>query len=184
VKYGGLVGENTNKGYANDKRPLLFYDNIIIRIPFYKHHLNYFYHLLELVLCMKNYIRILLLLICPYLFIVIINEWVRPSIKEKPYTAFGVTAMNSAERIPNQCTWECHNNTRYCMKHHVQLMKPVMPISNLFYFGMIGLLASTGNYGLANIVFLVFLIPLLILYFIYRSMRIQNDINKIKSNIV
>lgn len=130
---------------------------------------------------MKNATRIILLLISPYLFIILINEFIRPWINETPYTAFGITAMNSAERIPNRCTWECHNNTTYCMEHHVHVMKPVMKITNLFYFGLIGVLAATGNYGLANIIFLVFLIPLMILYFIYRSMRIQDEINLLKS---
>ena len=67
------------------------------------------------------------------------------------------------------------------MEHHVRVMKPIMKITNLFYFGLIAVLAATGNYGLANIIFLVFLIPLMILYFIYRSMRIQDEINLLKS---
>ena len=110
---------------------------------------------------------------------VLINEAVRPKIKEQPYTAHGIIDVNSAKYLPKKCTWVCHNNTAYCKTHHVKYLKPFYTITEVFYFGVIGLLASTGNYGAANIIFLVFLFPLTILYFIIKSIDIQKEIQKL-----
>lgn len=128
---------------------------------------------------MKRFIRNTLILLFPFLFMVLINEAVRPNIKEQPYTALGTIAVNSAKYLPKKCTWVCHNNTTYCKAHHVKYLKPFYAITDLFYFGVIGLLASTGNYGAANIIFLVFLFPLTILYFIVKSIDIQKEIQKL-----
>lgn len=128
---------------------------------------------------MKRFIRNALILLLPFLFMVLINETIRPKIKEKPSVAHGITPINSAEYLPNKCTWICHNETTYCKTHHVKYLKPFYTITDVFYFGVIGLLASTGNYGAANIIFLVFLFPLTILYFIIKSIDIQKEIQKL-----
>ena len=92
---------------------------------------------------------------------VIVNELVRPTLKGNPYQAHGVTAMNSAEVNLDECSWICHNNTGYCKQNHVKILKNYFEYTDPVYFGIIKLLKSTGNYGLANIVFLVILFPLI-----------------------
>jgi hypothetical protein len=127
---------------------------------------------------MKRILRSLFILISPFAIMVLINEAVRPTIKEKPYAAHGVTAINSAVYSPTKCTWVCHNDTKYCKKHHVKYLKPFYAITDVFYFGIIGILASTGNYGAANILFLVLLLPYMILYFFIKSLNLQDEIRK------
>ena len=109
----------------------------------------------------------------------LINEAVHTKIKEKPYSAHGISAMNSAEYLPKKCTWACHNKTAYCKTYHVKYLKPFYAKTDVFYFGVINALASTGNYGAMNIVFLVFLFPITILYFIIKSLNIQDEIRKL-----
>ena len=128
---------------------------------------------------MTKLLRNSLILLAPFLLMVLTNEAVRLKLKEKPYSANGITAVNSAECLPMKCTWICHNNTTYCKTNHVKYLKPVYVITDLFYFGVIGLLASTGNYAAANIIFLVFLLPLTILFFIIKSIDLQKEIQKL-----
>lgn len=125
---------------------------------------------------MKRFVRSIFILFFPFLFLVLINEAVRPKIKEQPYTAHGIIAANSVEYLPNKCTWICHNNTTYCKTQHVKYLKPFFSITDVYYFGAISMLASTGNYGATNIIFLVFLFPFIILYLIIKSLNIQDDI--------
>lgn len=126
---------------------------------------------------MKRFIRNVLIILLPFLFMVLINEAVRTKNK-KPYKINEITAINSAKYLPKKCTWVCHNNTTYCKTHHVKYLKPYYAITDVFYFGVISALASTGNYGAANIIFLVFLFPLTILYFIIKSIEIKEEIRK------
>ena len=128
---------------------------------------------------MKRFVRTGLILLSPFLFMALINEVVRPKIKKQRYTVHGITSINSVEYLPKKCTWVCHNNTTYCKTYHVKYLKPFYAFTDLFYFGVIGVLASTGNYGAANIIFLVFLFPLTILYFIIKSLNIQDEIKKL-----
>lgn len=133
---------------------------------------------------MKSFIRNAIILLLPFLLMVLINEAVRPKIKEQPYTAHGITTMNSAKYLPKKCTWACYNNTSYCKTHHVKYLQPYYAITDVFYFGLIDLLQSTGNYGAANLIFLVFLFPLTILYFVIKSIDIQGKIkNLIKQKL-
>src|SRR3954464_9050482 len=108
---------------------------------------------------MKRQLRNIMLLISPFIIMIVINEMVRPTIKEKPYLNLGITAMNSSRKTTNKCTWICHNNTEYCIQHHIKFNHQFLKITDPIYFGVIGLLKSTGVYALANIVFLVILIP-------------------------
>ena len=66
------------------------------------------------------------------------------------------------------------------MEHHVKITKPYLKYTNPIYFGAIGALKSTGNYGLANIVFLVLLLPLWMFYFLVKSIDKFIEIRKLK----
>ncbi|MDT8415922.1 MAG: hypothetical protein RQ735_11170, partial [Flavobacteriaceae bacterium] len=72
---------------------------------------------------MKKYIRNLSILILPFLLMIMVNEVIRPTIKEKPFSSHGITAMNSAVKVTEKCSWICHNNTTYCKKNHVKYLK-------------------------------------------------------------
>ena len=130
---------------------------------------------------MKRFLRNISILIFPFLAMIIINEIVRPTIKETKYSASGRTAMNSEARVTDKCTWICHNDTNYCMENHVKYLEPYSNYTNILYYGVIGMLQMTGNYGLANIIFLVILIPFLIWFFLIKSMNMQHQINKLKN---
>lgn len=111
----------------------------------------------------------------------LINEVIRIKIKERPYSAHGIKAINSAEYFPEKCSWACHNNTSYCKTHHVKYLKPFYAVTDVFYFGVITILASTGNYGAANIIFLVFLFPIAILFLFIKSLNIKKEISKLSN---
>lgn len=128
---------------------------------------------------MKKHTKSVLILLFPFLVMILINESARPFVKDKSYFLQGVKTINSAEYFSNKCSWVCHNNTKYCKLHHVKYLKPFYKVTDMFYFGVIALLASTGSYGAANIVFLVFLFPLTILYFIIKSIQMQDEIRKL-----
>jgi len=131
---------------------------------------------------MKRFIRNIAVLIFPFLLMIVINEIVRPTINEKPYSKYGITAMNSVNYNPEKCTWICQNDTRFCKDNHVKYLKPYYKYTDKLYFGMIGMLKNTGEYGLANIIFLVVLVPGLIWVLIIKSWNIQDEINKLKNN--
>lgn len=122
---------------------------------------------------MKKSLRNAFILVLPFILMISINEIERMFINEQPYKYLNVTAENSGEMIPDRCTWICHNNTQYCLQHHVKLLKPYTSTTNKIYFGTIDLLASSGNYGAANIIFLVVFAPLLIWFFLIKSIDAQ-----------
>ena len=129
---------------------------------------------------MKNIKKNILILIAPFMLVVIVNEYSRIQNKTL-YKSKGFTLLNTTEPIKNECSWSCHNNTSYCLKHHVKLTKPYLKYTNPVYFGAIGALKSTGNYGLANIVFLVILMPLWMFYFLAKSVDLILE-NRKKKN--
>lgn len=129
---------------------------------------------------MRKQIKNLAILMFPFLLMIIVNEAIRPTIIEKPYSKYGITAINSVANNPEKCTWICHNNTTYCKENHVKYLKTYYPYTDTIYFGTISLLAKTGNYGLANIMLYVILLPLFIWFFIIKALNIQEAINKIK----
>ncbi|MFT6357117.1 MAG: hypothetical protein ACJAYJ_001330 [Saprospiraceae bacterium] len=92
----------------------------------------------------------------------------------------GVTALNSAKADKEKCTWNCHNDTNFCKKHHVKMRAKNFEYTDPIYFGVIHSLKSTGHYVLANIIFLVVLIPILIVFLIGKSISIQFKIRAIK----
>jgi len=129
---------------------------------------------------MKKYFRNILILLFPFIMMVSINELVRPTIYDKPFTVDGISAMNSSDIHADRCSWICHNQTNYCKEHHVKLNHSLFPYTDPLYFGTISMLRSTGNYSFANVLFLLVLIPLFMWVLLVKSLNIQNRINQIK----
>lgn len=129
---------------------------------------------------MKKQILYLILLTLPFLSIIFMNEFTRPTIIEKPYTISGVTTMNSSIKTTEKCSWNCHNDTNYCKENHVKTPKVLLMIIDPLYFGIIIILQSTGSYGLANIIFLVILAPLFFYVLLVKSIKMQVQMNKLK----
>jgi hypothetical protein len=123
--------------------------------------------------------RNILILLAPFMLMVIVNECTRIQNKSN-FKSKGFTILNTTVPIKNKCSWNCHNNTSYCIKHHIKLTKPYLNFTNPIYFGAIGALMSTGNYGLANILFLVILMPLWMFYFLVKSIDLIIEIEKNK----
>jgi len=114
---------------------------------------------------------------------VAINEYMRPTIKEKPFSRLGATAMNSAIKLPDKCSWACHNTTAYCKENHVKLVGNYFEYIDPFYFGLIHLLHKTGNYGVANLVVWVVLIPLIMYVLLIKSLNLQSQIKALKAQL-
>ena len=131
---------------------------------------------------MKRLIRNIVILIFPFLLMIFINEIVRPTIQEEPYSKYGKATMNSVNKNPLECSWICQNETWYCKEYHVKYLKPYYEYTDPVYFGMIGMLKDAGDYALTNIIFLVFLVPGLIWFFVIKSWNIQDKINRIKNS--
>ncbi len=124
--------------------------------------------------------RNICLLLLPYIIMVVINESYRSLITEKPYSAYGFTAINSDLKSPHKCSWIAHSNTSYCKQHHVKFLKDYFHITDKIYFGAIQALHSTGNYGAANIMFLVILFPLIMWYSLIKIIDYTIAIRKLK----
>jgi hypothetical protein len=130
---------------------------------------------------MKTLIRNIIIIISPFLFMMFINEFVRHTIKDKPFVKHGITAMNSSIITKEKCTWNCHNDTYYCKKHHTKLLKPFEKKIDIVYFKIICLLRSTGNYGMANIIFLVILWPFTMYVLLIKALDMKRKMNQIKN---
>lgn len=130
---------------------------------------------------MKNTIRNIIILIAPFLAMVLVNEIMRPTIKEQPYSLNGITAINPPLPAKEKCTWHCHNNTASCKQNHVKHAGHLFKIIDPVYFGIIDLLKSTGHYAAANIFFLVFLFPLIMYCLLIKILDMQRKINSIKN---
>lgn len=128
---------------------------------------------------MKNIKRNILILLAPFMLMGLVNESVR-SLNTTHFKSKEFVLLNTTEPIKNKCSWNCHNKTAYCMEHHIKYIKPYLKYTNPIYFGAIGALRSTGNYGLANIVFLVILMPLWMFYFLTKSIDLLLEIRKTK----
>ena len=125
------------------------------------------------------------ILILPFLVMIMINEFVRLNTNEKGYTKGkwgliqNITAINTADKLKEKCTWICHNDTKYCKNNHVKLAKPYFNKIDPIYFGIINSLKSTGYYGLANIIFLVIILPLIIYILLVKSISLEFKIRKL-----
>jgi hypothetical protein len=131
---------------------------------------------------MKPKARAAIIVLLPFVLMILINESIRSSIKERPFKYNGFKTMNSDDRIKNKCTWNCHNRTSYCKSHHLKFLKQYISFTDEMYKGEIYLLRSTGKYELANIAILVIFIPFLILYFFIKGLDMRNEIKKIRRN--
>ena len=137
---------------------------------------------------MKKQVLYWTILILPFLGMIMINELVRLKTSEEGYNKQGkwglaiegVTAINTAKKLEEKCTWICHNNTNYCKENHVKLAKPYFDKIDPIYFGIIDSLRSTGNYGLANIIFLVIILPLIMYILLVKSISLEFKIRKLK----
>lgn len=129
---------------------------------------------------MKKLFRTIIILIAPFIVMIMINEAIRPSIKDIPYIYNSVPCMNSAKHFDDKCSWVCHNSTKTCKSDHVKKLNNYFHITDKPYFSVIDSLKSTGNYAAANIIFLVILFPFTILFFLIKSWDIQDKISNYK----
>ena len=132
---------------------------------------------------MNTFTRLFLIFLLPVAIpvaiLIIINESSRNSITKQPFMRHGIIAINTSKAIKNKCSWECHNNTQYCIANHAKFLQSNKKV-NFAYFGMIRALKSYGNYAVANIIFLVILWPLLMYFLLIKSLLLSNSIAKIK----
>jgi len=126
---------------------------------------------------MKKRIAYLGILVIPFLAMVLLNEFVRYTIKEEGANRKNIVAINFQIRNKEKCTWICHDDTNYCKENHVKLLNEYYDYVDPFYFGIIKALKSSGNYSIANIVFLVVLIPGLLYFLLIQSIEMQREIN-------
>jgi hypothetical protein len=122
----------------------------------------------------------LLILFSPFLLMVTVNEYIRTTNNDVEIKIQGIKSINPANKNKDKCTWSCHNDTNYCKENHVKLAKPYFKFIDPIYFGIIHILKSTGNYGLANVVLLVILIPFLMYFFLVKSIGMQFKIREIR----
>lgn len=133
---------------------------------------------------LKRAILYLLLFLLPFLIILIVNESVRLTIKDKPFELRGVTAINPYKPQLDECTWYCYRETtNHCKKNHASFIKPYFKYIDPIYFGIIKSMHSGNNYQLMNVVFLVVLIPLLMLFLIIRTIEMGYRIKALKQNL-
>lgn len=128
----------------------------------------------------NRHIRNVLFLLAPFIMMILVNESVRLTIKDKPYSIGEVTCINSADKILDRCTWICHNNTTYCLKNHVKSGMRTISFTKSIYFGIISMLKSSGNYMKANLVVFVLIIPITIWFFLIKVLDNYHIIRKLK----
>jgi hypothetical protein len=119
----------------------------------------------------------LLLLLLPFVIMTIINEGCRLINKENNLYMLKclntkVKTLNSDERTSDKCTWICHNDTWYCMDHHVKAKSLRMTEKQQLYFGEIKLLKSFDAYALTNILVYVIAFPIWWLSWLIKIIRI------------
>ena len=126
------------------------------------------------------------ILTLPFLVMIMINEFVRLNTNEKGYTKGkwgliqNITAINTADKLKEKCTWICHNDTKYCKNNHVKLAKPYFEKTELIYRGITKSLESTGDYAFANIIILVIILPLIMYILLVKSISLEFKIRKLK----
>lgn len=133
---------------------------------------------------MMAFLRNLILLFLPFALMVLVNESMRPK-QIAGAERIQKVSMNPAKAIPEKCTWHCHYNTNYCKKHHVKLLRMILPISDILYNLCLVFLSSGGGagmYQLMNIVFLVAGGPFFIWFFLTRALNAGDRIREIGKN--
>jgi len=125
---------------------------------------------------MNKKIRNLFLFLFPFALMVFVNHFIKPTVDPIPNDG----KWNTTVSLPNRCSWACHNNTIYCIEHHVKMNKNLLAVSLPFYFGEIMLLKLAGNYSLINILLLVTLVPLYLWYFLIKIIDTLQEIKEAK----
>ena len=99
------------------------------------------------------------LLISPFLLMVVVNQATKT--KANTVQVFGekVSALNTEDSLPSQCTWHCHNDG---CSHHNNNVISLGPIDTLRSMIIESLGVSNGDtYQTNNVLFLVILWPVL-----------------------
>ena len=122
----------------------------------------------------------LILLCLPFLCMIMVNEYSRRIIDTKSYERLGLSFINPDSWDTNTCSWSCHNSSAFCEKHHIAYVRPIKKYIDPIYFGIIGFLQSTGNYGLANIMFLVIGWPLLMWYLLVKCFNMRKQLKQLR----
>ena len=131
---------------------------------------------------MKPFQRYILIFLSPFLFMILINECIRPTIKEEGYVYSGIKAINSKLITPEKCTWNCHNATDYCKENHVKLSPAFIEKSDPLYFGLIMRLRAQDKYVINNIIYLITLWPLLMMILLIIVLNLRKRIKSLKTN--
>ena len=128
---------------------------------------------------MNNKIRNLFLFLFPFALMVFVNHFIKPTVD----TIKNDGKWNTTKPLPDRCSWACHNQTLYCIEHHVKTNKLLLKFTRPIYFGEITLLQMIGNYSFANILILVTLVPLYIWYFLVRIIDTLQEIKEANNDI-
>jgi hypothetical protein len=123
---------------------------------------------------MDKRLRNIFLFLFPFILMVVVNHFIKPSTDPIPNDG----KWNTTEQLPDRCSWACHNQTMYCIEHHVKMNKLLLNLTKPFYFGEITLLQMIGNYSFANILILVTLVPLYIWYFLIKIIDTLQEIGE------
>lgn len=125
---------------------------------------------------MEKRLRNILLFLFPFILMVVVNHFIKPSTDPIPNDG----KWNTTMQLRDRCSWACHNQTMYCIEHHVKMNTLLLMLTKPFYFGEITLLQMIGNYSFANILILVTLVPLYIWYFLIRIIDTLQEIREEK----
>ncbi len=126
---------------------------------------------------MASVIKSIFLLFLLFLLMVVINESMRNSFAPHNFSIYGVSPMNSGAYNLSKCTWACHDaTTLHCKVHHATSASPYFKWIDPIYFGMIGGLHATGNYGIANVILLVLAWPLIMSYLFIRVWKMRKEL--------
>lgn len=117
----------------------------------------------------KKIVLYLLLFVSPFALMILVNEYNRP---EKPYIISffdkRLEAYNSDEKLPNACTWSCHDSCVHRNKNQINTGALIQGLYNLILeFNEIETIRKEPKlnngeiYTTMNIISLVILWPLL-----------------------
>ncbi len=133
---------------------------------------------------MSSRVKYLFLLLLPYLIMVAVNEFIRwrqpVAYEYKGGVTYGasIPAINPSEGDPDRCTWRCHDETEYCLRHHVE--PPPPDWLKEAHLGIIRVLAGTGAYGLSNVLLLGVGWPLVLLLLLIGVVRMRQKIKSLR----
>ena len=83
---------------------------------------------------------------------IMVNESMKGNLNGINHIIYVAPTINYGEYDISKYKWACHNaTTNHCKIHHASSISPYFKWIDPIYFGMIGGLHKTGNYGLANV---------------------------------